>query len=435
MAIHQTCDGMRRRDFIRVGAIGTTGLTLANYLRFAAAGQTNASSKAKSAIFINLRGGPTHLDTFDLKPDAPKEYRGLFNPISTNADGVEICEHLPRLATCADKYVIMRGVTHSLGAHALGQAYITTGNRPLPSLEFPSLGSVAARELVSPKEIPPFVAIPNTNEKPGYLGVKYAPFNTGSSPQAGAPFHVRGITLGNGLTVSEVEKRNNLLKDLDTTFRNVEQHNQLLEGLDQFSEQAHAMITSRKSREAFDISKESPDFAKPYGTTSFGASCLLATRLIEAGVRFVSLSVGGWDTHRDNFDRLENRLLPPLDEGLSALLNGLEARGLLDTTTIFMSGEFGRTPKINERSDPGGRDHYPRCMFMFLAGGGIKGGRVLGKSDDKATFPDGEGYTPDDVIASFYHTLGIDHTKEYHTTTGRPVMIVRNGNLIPELLS
>ncbi|MFQ5734863.1 MAG: DUF1501 domain-containing protein, partial [Planctomycetaceae bacterium] len=365
------------------------------------------------------------------KPDAPKEYRGLYNPIKTNAPGVEICEHMPKLAKCADKFAILRGVSHTLGAHALGQAYVNTGTKPLPALEYPGYGAVVAKEFPTPKDLPPFVAIPNTRQKPGYLGVKYAPLNTGSTPRAGQPFSVRGITLGNGLKISEVEKRHGLLKDLDTTFQGFEKNNQLLDGLDKFSRQAYAMITSKRARAAFDISKESPGFAKPYGDNPFGVSCLLATRLVGAGVPFVTLTLGGWDTHRDNFARLKDRNLPALDTGLSALLNGLAQRGLLDSTAVFVTGEFGRTPKINNRSTPGGRDHYPRCMFMLLAGGGIKGGQVVGKSDDKATLPaDGEGFSPDDVAATFYHALGIDHTKEYHTATGRPIMIVRNGTVI-----
>ena len=259
--------------------------------------------------------------------------------------------------------------------------------------------------------------------------------NTNNSPQAGRPFSVRGIALGNGLTVSEVEKRTNLLRDLDTTFKGFEKHNQLIDGLDRFSQQAYAMITSKRARAAFDISKESPAFAEPFGEDAFGLSCLLATRLIESGVKFVTLSLGGWDTHRDNFTNLRERRLPPLDTGLSALLCGLEQKGLLDSTAVYVTGEFGRTPKINTRTDEGGRDHYPRCMFMLLAGGGIKGGQVIGESDDKATGPKNDGYSPDDVSASFYHALGIDHQKEYHTTTGRPVMVVRNGSVVRQLFA
>jgi hypothetical protein len=437
MAIHQTCDGVRRRDFIKVGALAGTGLTLANYLRLAEAGEVNEAAVAKSAIFINLQGGPSHMDTFDLKPDAPSEYRGLFDPIKTNVDGVEISEHLPKLAKCADKYAILRGVSHTLGAHRLGQEYVNVGTKPLPSLEYPGYGAVLTKETEgqNPVDLPTFVQIPNGRQRAGFLGVKYAPLNTGATPRAGAPFSVRGIALGNGLTVKEVEKRQSLLNDLDSTFKGIEKDNQLLDGLDRFSQQAYSIITSKRSREAFDISKESPAFAEPFGDDPFGTSCLLASRLIESGVRFVSMQLGGWDTHRDNFSRLKDRNLPTLDTGLSALLCGLEEKGLLESTAVFVTGEFGRTPKINTRSDPGGRDHYPRCMFMLQAGGAVRGGQVIGESDDKATMPKNDAITPDDVAASFYRNLGVDHTKEYHTNTGRPIMIVRDGKVIPELFA
>jgi len=432
MAISLTCDGVKRRDFLKVGAIGA-GLSLSNYLRLAAAGDLDGA-KAKSAIFINLTGGPSHMDTFDLKPNAPAEYRGQFNPIKTNVSGVEISEHLPKLAQCADKFAILRGVTHTLGAHELGTEYVNTGSRPIPSLEYPGYGAVVTKELGGPKDLPPFVAIPNSNQRPGFLGVQYAPLNTTSTPRPGMPYGVRGISLGNGLTVEEIERRNSLLSDLDKTFAAVESNSQLLTGLDRFTEQAHAIITSRRAREAFDVSKESPAFSKPFGEDPFGMSCLLATRLIESGVRFVTLTLGGWDTHTSNFTRLKTQNLPKLDVGLSALFNGLTEKGLLDTTTVFVTGEFGRTPKINSRDAEGGRDHYPRCMFMLMAGGGVRGGQVLGESDETASAPKNEGFSPDDVAATFYRTLGIDHTKEYHTNTGRPITIVRDGHVIEKLL-
>lgn len=434
MPAHRTCDGIRRRDFLRVGTLGGVGLGLSQYLRWAEAGQV-AAGRAAAGIFIDLQGGPSHLDTFDLKPDAPTEFRGPFRPIKTNAAGVEICEHLPKLAQCADKFVILRGVTHTLAAHALGSEYVNTGSRPIPSLEYPSYGAVVTKELQAPSDLPPFVAIPNSNQRPGFLGVQYAPFSTAAVPQPGRPFSVRGISLDRGLTIDAVEKRQSLLKELDQTFAGVEARSDLIEGLDRFSQQAHEIITSPRARDAFDVSQESADFARPFGTTSFGQSCLLATRLVASGVRFISISYGGWDTHQDNFTRLKDRLLPPLDEGLSALLNGLQQKGILESTAVLVTGEFGRTPKINSRSAEGGRDHFPRCMFMLMAGGAVRGGRVVGASDDKATGPAHDGFSPDDVAASFYYNLGIDHTQEYHTSTGRPITLVRDGEVIHELFT
>jgi hypothetical protein len=434
MALHLTCDGLQRRDFLRIGALGATGLTLGSYLRAEEAGAVSSGAKAKAAIFVNLPGGPSHMDTFDLKPESSDEYRGEFKPIQTKVEGIEICEHLPKLASVMDKFVILRGVTHTLAAHQLGSEYVNTGNRPLPSLEFPGYGAVVTKELGGPGDLPPFVSIPNSTQRAGYLGVQYAPLHTNSTPRAGTPYSVRGISLQNGLTVEDVEKRQNLLKQLDTTFTGLEKNSQLLEGLHRFSQQAYSMITSPRARAAFDVSKENPAYAEKFGEDGFGQSCLLATRLVEAGVRFITISYGGWDTHNDNWNRLKDRLLPPFDTGLSALFAGLAEKGLLDSTTVYVTGEFGRTPKINSRGPAVGRDHYPRAMFMLMGGGGLQGGRVLGASNENATEPADAGFSPDDVAASFFHTLGIDHTKEYHTNTGRPVMIVRDGSVIKDLV-
>lgn len=427
-----TCNGVRRRDFLKAGVIGGTGLTLANYLKFASAGEVASKATANAAIFINLTGGPTHMDTFDLKPEAKAEFRGEFNPIDTAVPGIQISEHLPKLAQNMHLFTILRGVTHTLGAHELGTEYVNAGNRPLPSLEYPGYGAIVTKELGGNGNIPPNVAIPASRQKTGYLGVQYAPLNTGATPKPGEMFSVRGLKLAGGLTVDAVEKRQALLNDLDKTFRGVEETNQLVRGLDKFGQQAHAMITSPKSRDAFDISKESPNFQKLFGETPFDQSCLLASRLIEAGTRFVTIELGGWDTHNDNWTQLKKKS-PPLDSGLSGLLQGLQLKGLLETTTVFVTGEFGRTPKINTTRN--GRDHYPRCMFMLMAGGGITNGQVVGKSNADATLPDSKGFSPDDVAASLFHTLGISHQKEYHTDTGRPIMIVRDGHVIPELFA
>ncbi|MFM8893595.1 MAG: DUF1501 domain-containing protein [Planctomycetia bacterium] len=431
MAMHQTCDGIRRRDVLRVGVLGGSALTLANHLRWAAAAEAGRAP-AKAAIFVNLGGGPSHLDTFDMKPGAPDDYRGEFKPTATNVPGMEICEHLPKLATCADRYAILRGVSHTLAAHELGSSYVHTGNKPIASLQFPSHGAVVARELGAAEDLPPSVAIPTSRHGAGYLGVRYAAFGTEGVPKPGKPFSVRGVALEGGLTVAQVDRRQQLLEDLDATFRDVESDSQLVEGLDSFSQQAPTIITSPRAREAFDVSREAPAFAAPFGSHDFGQSCLLATRLVEAGVRFVTVQLGGWDTHADNWTKLRTKLLPTLDEGLSALFVGLGQKGLLDSTCVIVTGEFGRTPKINQRA---GRDHYPRAMFMLMAGGGVKGGQVIGASDDKGTGPASEAIRPDDVAASLYRCLGIDATKEYHTSTGRPVMIVRDGAPITSLFS
>ena len=310
-----------------------------------------------------------------------------------------------------------------------------TGNRPNPSLDYPGYGSVVAKEMPSSPDLPSYVSIPKTNQGPGHLGVKYASLQTNATPRVGQPFNVRGITLGNGISLQEIERRSNLLKDLDRTFDAIKSQDDLLSGLDKFSQKAYDMITSKRAREAFDISKEPASYSGLFGEDEFSQSCMLASRLVESGVKFVTISLGGWDTHGDNFSKLQTNLLPKLDAGLSGLFNGLAAKGLLETTTVFVSGEFGRTPKINSRTAEGGRDHYPRCMFMLMGGGPVKGGQVIGESDEKAAGPKHEGIAPEDVAATFYRTLGIDHRKEYDTSIGRPISIVRDGNVMTDLIA
>ncbi|MFM8470334.1 MAG: DUF1501 domain-containing protein [Limisphaerales bacterium] len=432
MSTHITCDGVARRDFLRVGALAGVGLSLSDYFALSSQGAV-AESKSKAAIFVRLGGGPSHMDTFDLKPDAPETHRGEFKPIKTNADGVMISEHLPKLAQCADKFAILRGVSHTLAAHELGTRYMNTGNRPLPSLNYPHYGAVVAKEMRGTEYLPSFVAVPSLGENAtGYLGVEYGPFETGGSPQPGKALEVRGLALRNGVTLEDVDRRQNLVQRYDNAFGEFAKDDKLLAGMDQFGQKAYSMMRSSKARDAFDTGKESSSITKLFGSDQFSQSCLLATRLIESGVRFTSVSLGGWDTHSDNFNTLKNRNLPTLDAGLSGLFNALAAKGLLDTTAVFVTGEFGRTPKVNQR---GGRDHYPRAMFCLLGGGGIQGGQVVGESDAKGEGPKDKAITPDDVAATFYRALGIDSRKEYHTRTGRPIMIVRNGTPLKELVS
>ena len=432
MASHRFCDGITRRDFFRVGALVGLGLSLPRFLELRAAGAV-ASAKAKAAIYVRLAGGPSHLDTFDMKPDAPDSHRGEFKDIATNVPGIRICEHLPKLAQCTDKYAILRGVSHTLAAHDLGSTYLLTGNRPIASLRYPTFGSVVARELEAPSHLPPFVAIPNQGNYPtGFMGPEFGPFETGQAPAPGKPMEVRGLALRAGVTLEDIDRRHNLVERYDHAFGDFAKEDKLLAGMDEFGQKAYQMMRSEKSREAFDLRKEPESISKLFGVDQFSQSCLLATRLVQSGVRFVTVTLGGWDTHQNNWATLKDKLCPQLDDGLSGLFLALAAKGLLDSTSVFVSGEFGRTPKINQR---GGRDHFPRAMFCLLAGGGVKGGQVIGESDAKGEGPKEKPITPDDVAATFYRTLGIDHTKEYHTPSGRPVMIVRYGKVISELLA
>ena len=426
------CDGIPRRDFLRIGALAGIGLGLPGYLTLSAHGAVNGNAKAKGAIFVRLGGGPSHMDTFDLKPEAPDTHRGEFKEIPTNVPGIRICEHLPKLAKCADKYVILRGVSHNLAAHELGLQYLGTGNRPGPALRYPSYGAVVARELTAGSELPAFVAIPTEGaDATGYLGVEYGPFETGGTPQPGKPMEVRGLALQNGITLTDVDRHQNMLGRYDRAFGDYAQKDKLLAGMDQFSQRTYTMMRSAKTREAFDLRKEATGITGLFGNDGFSQSCLLATRLIEAGVRFVTVNLGGWDTHTDNFTALKNRLLPTLDAGLSGLFLALHGKGLLESTTVFVTGEFGRTPTINPR---GGRDHWPRAMCCLLGGGGIQGGRVIGESDVKGEGPKDSPIVPDDVAATFYQSLGIDPHKEYRTPSGRPVMIVRDGKPMKDVL-
>ena len=423
------CDGIQRRDFLKIGALAGAGFALPDY--YSAANSKPKPSKTKSAIYIRLAGGPSHMDSFDMKPNAPDTHRGEFKEIKTNIPGTRISEHLPKMAKCADKYSILRGVSHSLAAHRLGSEYLMTGNRPLPSLKYPTYGAVISKELKNAVDIPQSVAIPKGPTGPtGFLGLEYGPLETGTSPKPGEPMDIRGLSLSNGLTIEDIDRRNNLVKRYDTAFGDFANEDKILSGMDEFSQKAYQMMRSNNTREAFDLTKESSSIVNMFGDSSFSQSCLLATRLIESGVRLVSIQLGGWDTHRDNFSRLKDNNLPNLDDGVAGLLRALTAKSLLETTSVFITGEFGRTPKINPR---GGRDHYPRAMFCLLAGGGMNGGQLIGQSDTKGEGPESRIITPDDVAATFYNSLGIDHTKEYHTPTGRPVMIVRDGKVIPEL--
>ncbi len=421
--------GFGRREFLKIGALGA-GLALPHYLRCAAAGETRAAS-AQAAILVFLRGGPSHQDTFDLKPDAPAEYRGEFRPIKTNASGVEICEHLPRMAKLADKYAILRGVSHNLADHGIGTQYMATGNRPLALLKHPAMGAVVGKEFPERSDVPSYVAMDEDPVGPGYLGTRYGALATGELPRPNQPFGVRGVSLGADLSLEQLKRRQGLASDLDKGFPGLEKLDENVTALDGFARRAHEIITSDRTRHALEIEREDAKTVARFGSNSAGLSLLAACRLIEAGVRFVTVQVDGWDTHRQNFAELKTKLLPTFDQGFSALLETLEERGLLASTAVLATGEFGRTPKVNGEA---GRDHWARAMCCVLAGGAVRGGQVLGASDEKAAEPAAKGFAPDDVAATFYHLLGIDHRKEYQTAAGRPITLVRDGNVIEGLL-
>ena len=413
-----------RRHILKAGALGSS-LSLADYLRLAAA--DGRVDSGRSAIFVFLGGGPAHQDTFDMKPAAPQEYRGQFRPMQTSVPGIEVCEHLPRIARSMDRYAVVRGISHSLADHGLGTRYVMTGNLPTPVVDYPMLGSVVSKEMPSPTELPSFVSIDRPVEGPGYLGAEYGPLSTGEKPRFGQPFRVRGITLDGAMSVERYQSRRALLSDIDVAFDDFESLDASVRGLDRFSEQAYRMISSSKARAAFDLSREPEKEIDRFGRHEFGQSLMLATRLVEAGVRFVTVLLEGWDTHQDNFVQLGRDLLPQLDQSLSAMLSRLDAQGRLSETAVMVNGEFGRTPKVNNKA---GRDHWARAMFALLAGAEIRGGQVVGSTDARAQGPENEGFSPDDLAATFLKNIGINPGKEYLANVGRPITLIRNGTPI-----
>ena len=420
-----------RRQLLRIGFLGGIGLSLSDYLRLAQANTLAASADA--CIFIHLKGGPSHLDTLDMKPEAPVEEQGEFKRIQTVIPGFEVCEHLPKLAKWIDRFSLIRGISHAAGAHPLANEYLFTGNRPTPAVVYPSMGSVTAKELAAPKAIPPFVAIPNSDMAAGFLGVGYGSFKTTSVPKQNQPYEVRGLAIPNGLTIEKIQSREALLRDLDQTFRVADADSQVLAGLDQFGRKANEMILSVNSRQAFDISRESPNILKLFEKDDVSQSLLLAGRLVEHGVRFVTVTHDGWDTHLDNFANHKNKLLPPLDAGLTSLVEMLELKGLLERVLVVVTGEFGRTPTINKQA---GRDHWPQTMWTLVAGGGVKRGFFLGATDKKGHRPDDQTkLKPDDLAATIFHALGIDPRREYLTPNGRPILLVPEGNVMKELFA
>ncbi|MBD3671959.1 MAG: DUF1501 domain-containing protein [Planctomycetaceae bacterium] len=417
-----------RRHALKIGALGSS-LCLSQFLR-ANAIQKQPDSE-RSAILVFLGGGPSHQDTFDLKPQAPAEYRGQFRPIQTAASGIQICEHLPKLAQRADQYALIRGISHSLADHGLGTRYLMTGNLPTPVVNYPMYGSVVSREFPSAEDVPSFVSIDRPVEGPGYLGAEYGPLSTGEKPRYGQPFRVRGITLDGTMTIDKYQSRTQLLQDLDSAFAGYEELDDSVRGFDRFSDQAYQIISSPRARNAFDLTLEADREVDRFGRHEFGQSMLLTTRLVEAGVRFVTVLLEGWDTHRDNFNTLGRDLLPNLDQSLSALFDRLREKGLIESTSVLVTGEFGRTPKVNKNS---GRDHWARAMCSLMAGGDVEPGQVIGGTDNKAAGPIGDGFSPDDLAASFFANIGIDPQKEYEANVGRPITLIRNGSPITGLL-
>jgi uncharacterized protein (DUF1501 family) len=438
------CDGIPRRDFLRLGAAGLFGMGLAlpDLLeRQARAAERGQSTRDVSLIFLFLRGGLSTIDTWDLKPDAPVEFRGDFKPIATNVPGIQISEHMVRTAQHMDKFALIRSFRHSNSDHGPADHYMFTGYHPLagfnpnltPNNQRPAHGSIIARKLGPRGPVPPYVCLPKMHPSagPAYLGAAAAPFVIEADPNA-PNFAVPDIVPPVALAGNRVEARKQLLAQIDR-FQNAAEAraNRDAQAVSVFQQKAFDLMTSPAAKKAFDIHAEPDKLRDEYGRTSLGQGCLMARRLVEAGVRCVTIDHSNWDTHSDNFRTLKRNLLPALDGALATLFRDLQDRGLLHTTLVVVTGEFGRTPRINKDA---GRDHWGPGFTVALGGGGIKGGRVVGKSDARAEKPAADPHGPEDLAATMYYLLGIDPKEEFYTPEGRPVPIVNQGRIVHDLL-
>lgn len=411
------CDGLSRRNFLNVGALGVGGLTLVDLFRAEAAAGTSSSSKA--VINIHLAGGPSHQDTFDLKPDAPREFRGEFHSIATNVPGLEICEHFPMLAQSADKFAIIRSLTGSIADHS---DYPTQTGYPRSDLQSiggrPSLGSVVSKLQGDLSQgAPPFVGY--NGSYVGYLGSVHQPYR----PQGGE------LRLHGNMTIDRLRSRTDLLGGLDRLRRDLDDAGQMV-ALDAYTQRAVDVVTSGRVADALDLNQEDPRLCERYGKD--GTMFLTARRLIEAGVRVVNFSWGGWDTHTNNFGHLRNQL-PKLDRAISSLLEDLHVRGLNNDVSVVMWGEFGRTPRVNNNN--GGRDHWYEVAMCFLAGGGMRMGQTIGTSNRYAEAAVDRPVHIQEVFATLYHNLGIDVTATTITDpAGRPQYLLDHRDPIHELL-
>lgn len=435
------CENFNRRDFLHVGGLSMMGLGLSHILaNDALALEGNSpllvsrgkeSKPVRNVIMIWLSGGPSTIDMWDLKPNAIAGIRGEFRPIDTNADGVQICEHLPKIAKQMQHATLVRSVSHTIAEHGLGTEYVMTGNPISPALKYPSIGSVVSHRLESATGVPSYVDLTGSQYgKAGYLGSSFNPAVIDGFQSFGQKPTQTGFELPDGFTVGDLKRRSELLSKLDDGFRRFDQTDRASE-MSKFQQKAIDILRTGKTKDALDLSKESAETRARYGGRPLGRSALAARRLIEAGVRFVTIGIAGWDTHGNNFGTLRNNLLPTLDTALSALIEDLEAVGLLDETIVYCTGEFNRTPVINSG---GGRDHWARSMSMFLAGGQLKRGMAYGTTDKNGFEPDQNGCSPTDVNATILNQLNITPDSILRTKSGRPVEVFRNGTVLEDLV-
>lgn len=437
------CAGMPRRDFLQLGIGGTLGIGLSGLLNLRANAAVTASTKPAGAkvncIMIWLDGGPSHYETFDPKPDAPSEIRGSMGTIATAVPGVRFCEAVPHLAKVADKVTILRSICHKDPNHGGGNHYMMTGSKtPVPVacgafVSFhPSFGSVVSHHRGVQNGIPTYMSAPRVSRSggPNFLGGKHAPFVINGNPNE-KTFQVRDVVLPADISEGRAASRRELRAALDRMQR---YEDKLAEDpaitFDQYYQQGIDMVLSPQAQAAFDIHREDDKVRDAYGRNDFGQRLLMARRLVEVGVSWMTVYFGGWDHHTKLFDAYKGEQAKKMDQGVAALISDLDARGLLDTTMVVLLGEFGRTPKVNKDA---GRDHWPHAMSVLMAGAGIPRGQIVGATDAKGYHASESVYRPEDFAASLYTKMGIDHTQTLHTNTGRPLQLVNNGRLIKEL--
>ncbi len=427
---------LTRRGFLAAGAFGGLGISLAELMMLQEARADLKTydfieAKAKSVIHIFLPGGMAQQESFDPKPYSPLEYRGEFRTIKTNT-GEEFCETLPQLAQRADKLTVIRSMTHGEAAHERGTHNMFTGYKPSPALVFPSFGSVISHEYGPRNNLPPYVCVPNVPNEfagSGYLSSSFGPFALGADPTR-PDFKVRDLDLAGGVDAERFMRRKSALDVVNRQFTSVTKSDNVA-AMGTFYERAYGLLDTPAAREAFDISKEDNALRDRYGRNEAGQRLLMARRLVEAGVRLVTVTYGGWDMHANITGSMRNTM-PALDVALSALIDDLAQRGRLSETLILVSSEFGRTPKINQDA---GRDHWPKVFSVMMAGGGVKGGLVYGSSDATSSEPEDNPVSPEDLATTMYHLLGIVADKELMAPGDRPIEIVDGGKVIKDLLA
>jgi hypothetical protein len=430
--VHAHCDGMARRDFLRIGALSPLGFSLGNFLNAKNAGAVEGKGKAKRVILVYLGGGLSHHDSFDLKPDAPSEIRGKYNSIKSNVTGLHVGELLPMMAQTMDKVALIRSGSHNNDHHETATNWVLSGRFGSAFGDYPAMGAVAAHETGFHGALPPYVSIPRNPSftwelgRSAYLGGKYESFRAGDPNEAN--YKVRDLGALEATDAKRAARRKELLGTVDSLGGSVKGDDQI-GTYDEFQQRAAEMILSPEAQAAFDMEKEKKELRDRYGRTTFGQSCLLSRRLIERGVKFVTINSGGWDHHAKIWEGLEKKL-PEFDRGFSALINDLHDTGLLSETLVACFGEFGRTPKINKDN---GRDHWGPVASLLFAGAGVRGGQVIGASDKNGERVTDRPIKPADVSATIYNALGIDHHGWLNSPDGRPIEILAEGDPIPEL--